>query len=41
MEKFCVYGKLIAKEGKAQELAAYMKKLSKKCKILILVSAIS
>ena len=41
MEKFCVYGKLIAQEGKAQELATICKKLLKKCKILILVSAIS
>ena len=29
MEKFCVYGKLIAKEGKAQELAAYMQEVIK------------
>ena len=34
MEKFCVYGKLTAKEGKAQELAAYMQEVVKEMQAL-------
>ena len=29
MEKFCVYGKLMAQEGKVQELTAYMQEVVK------------